>query len=220
MLGRKFKNNREGSKDYGRIATVVRYDDTAKSCVLQFDDGNGAVPLSTSTLKRWWKKVEVEESTESVSNVDTPVIEQENKVVDPDNTASDGTSYSEVLAEIIHDEKVQIEQVKKQRKASASAVDRDSVKSDILHVLDDNGLGYLTYEKFPGVVVVKQGKKSIFELRITRKGITFNCRVDDVPKGIKYATVKNYYMPATIKTSDNFMEVFNTLLNTLTKEEK
>ena len=119
------------------------------------------------------------------------------------------------MKEIIRGAEIRANEVKKHKNVNDN---RSVIKQELMDTATSLGLTYLIYEKLPGLVVFKRGKKSLFEAHITRKGVTYNCREKDTPADIQHTFVKNYYMPIVIKTSDNYKEVFNILLN-LTKEE-
>ena len=63
------------NKKNGKVATVVSEDEKCKTVILEYED-NSTTCVTTSTLKRWWKKFEAEEVVETLD------VECENGVTD------------------------------------------------------------------------------------------------------------------------------------------
>lgn len=116
MEGTMYLNNRPG-KDNGRTAKVVRYDNIAKTVILQYvDDSKNVGPISVSTLKRWWKKSE----EQTLETEDTEVQESTNTTdisTITEDVSSDGTPYSQVMQEIIQDGEKTKQSIKKVAKS-------------------------------------------------------------------------------------------------------
>lgn len=113
MIGQKFENRKNG-----RVATIVKFDEKAKSCVLTYDDGNGGTTVSTATLMKSWKRLQ--------ADVETAV---ETAVATEEEVASDGTPYKEIAKEIVKDgkkAKSKAVKEKKQRVKKEKAPDFDS----------------------------------------------------------------------------------------------
>lgn len=98
------------NKRNNRIAVVIEENQKFNTILLQFTDDNSTTSITTSTLKRWWRKIEAPEAVE-------PVIEE-------DEVAGDGTSYKEVMQEIIQDEEVANSKEKSKGKAKADKKER------------------------------------------------------------------------------------------------
>lgn len=98
------------NKRNNRIAVVIEENQKFNTILLQFTDDNSTTSITTSTLKRWWRKIEAPEAVE-------PVIEE-------DEVAGDGTPYKEVMQEIIQDEEVAKSKEKSKGKAKADKKER------------------------------------------------------------------------------------------------
>lgn len=216
----------------GQVATVIEHDDVRKTTMLELEDGMTKV-LSDTTVKRWWK--EVKEEPELVPMPGTEGNWGEKHY--GEELAGDGTSYKQVMQEIIEDGKKHVEEVMKQKKDLGIEVkpikkvtiveekgkkvdkvlkvdDRKLLMDEILSMLKKDKVNYVAYSKIPNMLVIRQGKKSVFEVRVKKSGITFNCREVDRPDGIDFHTVNNYYMPVVINsTKDDWTGVFESLLD-------
>lgn len=98
------------NKRNNRIAVVIEENQKFNTILLQFTDDESTTSITTSTLKRWWRKIEAPEAVE-------PVIEE-------DEVAGDGTPYKEVMQEIIQDEEVAKSKEKSKGKAKADKKER------------------------------------------------------------------------------------------------
>lgn len=76
------------NKKNGKVATVVSEDEKCKTVILEYED-NSTTCVTTSTLKRWWKKFEAEEVVETLDveceNGVTGDEALEQAVVDPED---------------------------------------------------------------------------------------------------------------------------------------
>ena len=203
----------------GQIGTVIENNEKFKTITLELEDGSTKV-LSTSTVKRWWK------------------------VIQEEDISGDGTPYKQVMKEIIADEKKHVKEVMKQKKELGIEVTpikkvtiveekgkkvnktlkvdgRKVIMDTIVKSLKQNKVDYVTYPKMPNMMVVKCGKKSVFELRIKKSGVTFNCREQDIPKKVEFHKVNNYYMPIVLdSTQDTWMGIFESLLGSIDNYRK
>ena len=233
MTGIKFQNTRNF-----KVALFVSHDDVRKTTMLEYVDTGKSFELCDSTLKRWWKKVEGQEEGHLVPmpgaeklqelkeeySTECPDIDQEelDEIVQASEMfAGDGTPYTDVMKEIQEGAKQKAEEASAgNKKPSKSSVDVMAHKQEILHILDGiDGISYLVYEKIPGLIVIKKDNKSIIEVRVTRKGATFNCKESMVLDGLTFDTVSNYYMPYVLRAESNYMDIFDRFL-TILKEEK
>ena len=201
-----------------RTAVIVHRNTVNDLISLKYDDGNGTATVSTVTLKKGWKKVD-----------DSAPVQSE-------NVASDGTPYTEVMQEIVQDEKQAAKKAEKKSKKSAEkkpaekkqkAEKSDVKKAELIEqhfntiksVLDStDNISYRLRERTPFLLVVMFGEETFFEARATKEGATFSCKVADVPDGLEYKEYK-YYRPASIKTEANYLDVLSAILDKRLKEE-
>ena len=91
--------------------------------------------------------------------------------------------------------------VKKVRKVKFSATD-EVVKTfidDLVTKVNEAGFELKTWDKIKNLYAVKKNGKTVLECYVGKKVYRVNVKADIVPEGIEYTTVKNYYLPATIK---------------------
>ena len=226
------------SKRNGQVAELVSEDKKYNTVMLEYPGGK-TVSITTSTLKRWWKVVEEDTVDEAVQELATecPEIGQEELAEikqASEDFASDGTPYTQVMQEIIEDHKQEVarferdqkiheECVKNGRNKAKAAPGSSRVKNqqerknrfnEVKALLDSKGIVYLEYEKLPNLLVIRNGKKSVFEFRAIVGGATFNCREKDCLSGLEYRTVSNYYMPFVITVDrDSYEEVLDRMLS-------
>lgn len=222
------------NKKNGKVMTILKQDDKKGTMLIQFEDGT-STSITTGTFKRWYKKVEepeVGDVTEVMRQkqelgIECPPIDHV-EIVD----AGDGTPLNEVGKEIA--EQAEQKATSSKKKAPKVPVDKEKAKSLVLdrrnklvNALDNlDGISYLIYDKLPNLIVIKQDKKSVFELRLTKFGATFNVRDNllDIltDAGFEYNKVSNYYIPYAIKVPmEKLNRTFDTLLKEIThKEEK
>lgn len=106
------------NKRNNRIAVIIEENSKFNTVLLQFEDDNSTTSITTSTLKRWWRKIEAPEVVEPAIDLDNPVAEEEDEV------AGDGTPYKEVMQEILQDEKIAKSKEKSKGKAKADKKER------------------------------------------------------------------------------------------------
>ena len=122
-----------------RIATVISEDTKCKTVMLQFADDGSVVPITTATLKRWWKPVEenteVKESEETL--VPMPGIEKlaelkkEVSKDKDDDTCADGRKYAEIGKEIAEQAKQKAEEAKTANKKNTAKANKPATDSPI-----------------------------------------------------------------------------------------
>lgn len=226
----------------GQIGTVVEENTKFKTVTLKMEDGSTR-SYSSSTIKRWWKEVSEEPKMVPMPGTEGDWGEKHRGNAEEEK-AGDGTPYKQVMQEIIADEKKHVEEVMRQKKELGIEVtpitevtvveengkkvnktlkldDRKFIMDDITETLDKNGVEYVTYPKMPNMMVIRCGKKSVFELRVKKSGVTFNCREQDMPKKVEFHKVNNYYMPIVINaTKDTWPGVFRSLLDSIDNYRK
>ena len=221
----KIMNKKYENKKNGNIATLIAEIENCKTVTLEYEDGKTTV-VTTSTLKRWWKEVENElVPMPGTEDPDLGNVEQEK--------AGDSTPYKQIMQEIIKDEDQYVKEVMKQKKelgievptidpakveivsttGSWSKEQREAIYKDLLDIIVScEGISYKLYDRMPNFILVKKGKKSIFELRVGRHDITVHCRPTDVPEGVEAKHVNNYYMSEKFKLGINYAGVINALI--------
>lgn len=200
----------------GTIAEFVEQNDKFKTITLRV--GGDERPYSISTIKRWWREIPDEEFS------------------------GDGTSYQQVMEEIIADEEKHVEEVMKQKKELDIEVppatevtvmkkgnkdvnqklkvdERPAVFKSIIDKLKENGMDAVTYERIKNFILAKAGKKSVLEIRVKRNSVLFNCKEKDLPKKVKLTKVsEKYYMPIVVEADMSKWEsVFDSLLVQIAK---
>lgn len=203
----------------GIVAELVSKDDKFKTVTLRINGDEK--PYSSSTIKRWWEPVVEEEekltTQEFASLLGSQVGTAEEKEISlqeelfeeaqvqevvSEDICADGTPYSEIGKEIAQQAQDKAKMVHQKRDTSKI----DAFFKELCAICEGLGYTLLTYEKLPRLAVVKNGKRSEFEFRVTFKGFKINCRPNDIPEefGKKYDhyLVNNYYMPATFVFAD------------------
>lgn len=210
-----------------RVAVLVHRDSVRDAISLKYEDGNGMATVSSNTLKKGWKKLKDEEP----AVVETSVAADVEQHLDEEK-AGDGTPYTQVMNEILEDEKKSAS--KKKAKTTASKPKKAKKDSEeelkkhelieshldvIRSVLDQyDGISYRIRERTPFLLVVSLNEETFFEVRSTKEGATFSCRVVDVPEGLEYKEYR-YYRPASVRTTDNYVEVLKSIIDKKVKEE-
>lgn len=215
-----------------RIAVIVHRNNANDVISLKYEDGNGVATVSTTTLKKCWKKVKDDVPSQSVESSAESDTSKE--------VAGDGTSYSQVLSEIVEDEKKAAKKAaesksksaktpKKASKPEKKADKSDKVKksdlieqhlSTIISILGEyEGFSYRIRPRTPFLLVVNYKEDTFFEVRSTKEGATFSCRVVDVPDGLEYKEYR-YYRPASIKVYDDYADALRSIIDKKIKEEK
>lgn len=123
------------NKRNNRIAAVVEENSKFNTVLLQFEDDKSTTSITTSTLKRWWRKIEAPEVVEPVIDLNNPITEEEAQKLgridgekalelEEDEVAGDGTPYKEVMQEILQDEKVAKSRKDSKKKVKADKKER------------------------------------------------------------------------------------------------
>ena len=228
--GGKIMNKKYENKRNGNIATLIAENEKCKTATLEYEDGKTTV-VTTSTLKRWWK--EVENKSVPIPDTEDPDCGKKHWGNEEKEKAGDGTPYKRVIKRIILDEDQYVKEVMEQKKElgievppidptkveivstthSWSKEQREAIYKDLLDIIVScEGISYKLYDRMPNFILVKKGKKSIFELRVGRQDITVHCRPTDVPEGVETKHVNNYYMSEKFKLGINYAVVINALV--------
>lgn len=114
--------------------------------------------------------------------------------------AVDTTTAVEPVAE--QPAEAPVKKVKKTRKVKV-AVTPEVVTTfidDLTSVVaDTDGFELKTWDKIKNLYAVRYNGKTVIECYVGKKNYRVNVKVDRVPEGVEYTTVKNYYLPACIK---------------------
>lgn len=200
----------------GKVVAQAEFNEKTKTYLLVFEDGK-STSCTSSTFKRWYRKIE--DDAEYVAEVmeqkkelgiECPPIESY-AVVDTEQNLSDA-QYAEIGKEIA-------EQAKEKAKKKAvntrvfGTEEMNNTFTNIGKKLNSaKGISYMTYEKLPRLYVVRCGKTSVFEVRVNRTGVVFNCKASDIPEGYDFYTVSNYYRPAVVRLVEGYEELLDKLI--------
>lgn len=201
----KYENRRNGS-----IGTIVEENEKSKTVILELEDGK-TVSISTSTLKRWWKKVKEEEAevVEPLIDLDNPITDEESeelgmidgeKALEMEETAGDGTPLEEVGKEIAEQAKQKSKKALKKESSKKYKFTREDIPNMIKSLqnkLDSSEeIKTRTISKVPGFLAVKKNGKSVLEVRIHRTGkIIISCKTGKAPDVYSVSNWNNYYLP-------------------------
>lgn len=219
--------NRKNNK----IATLAREDAERKTVILEFEDGSNTT-VTTSTLKRWWKKIDdadtefalnepvAEDTTDAEYvaevmqqkkdlGIECPEIDPEKvevKVIDPD-VAGDGTSLAEVGKEIYEQAKKKAKKAKVEKankKRNSKRVDRTPVWEKLGKEIASIKSVSEFRDRGAFIASVWVEGKTLLEVRLSQKGGTVRVRPALADKcELQYSLVNNYYLGAFVKLEDD-----------------
>lgn len=202
-------------------AKIIKEDEKFKTVVIEYLTGDKAGQnnsITTSTLKRWWKETEVEDSqVEEELTVEDEMKQVELELLaDEDETDANlellagGDSVEQVETPIIEHKLVPMpgvemlaelkaeytkEKVKKPRKVRTPKIDRTK---DILEIDDFIGNTYNNkyYESVKCYKIIKEGK-TVAEVYPRRKEIEVRVKTvrEDFDSDIRYKDGYKYYLP-------------------------
>lgn len=190
------------------IAVSAEFDEKFKTYLVTLQDGS-TKNVSSSTFKRWWKKLndDVEVGTPEANAIANDIEE----ILDDDNNAGDGTPLNEVGKEIAEQAKQKAEQAKLVPMPGTQDPDwgkkhyapnvRQEVFDSILQFIKDNSTGLeMRFCKVPYFVSIKKDKKAFLEVRVGKKNYTLNMKEETAKShGLSYVKYNNYYLPAGVK---------------------
>lgn len=117
-------------------------------------------------------------------------------------------------AEVIEEPKAE-KKVRKPREKKENPA-RIEFRNRALKALEAAGFTAMTWEKIPNLFTVKNGKKSLGDVRMGLKGWTLNAKVEVAEcMGMPYHLQRNYYAPATLKFGYDNFGAFEDYLNNL-----
>lgn len=181
------------NKQNGRIAQITDTYEKGGQVItyeLTYEDDGKTTNLSSSTVKRWWKDIEPTEQDAVALSVEVAP-----KAVEED-VAGDGTPYSQILTEILEDEKVAVEKkrVKKDEKSRKNGKNKVvATESDVLEVLDyidtvaaDVGMTYYVRDKQPNHRNYKpEGGKVQFTVHVGKTSAEMYLKAFQVPDEVQ-----------------------------------
>ena len=220
MVGQKYQNVKKGATNFGRIATVDRFDKVAKTVVLLYDDGNGGTKVSLATLNSAWKRVQEEEQepVETMVNVESDTAKKSEEV------CGDGTPYTQVMKEIVKGAekkaKVAKKEKEKKEKVKKEKVSVDDLYSKIESDIISAGFTAKRYTAQPRSITILNSKNKGFCTVYLGNGKLCICiPVSKVPEGYTPTRVRNCPYGAAFEFGYDNTTNFKNLLTTL-KEER
>ena len=203
------------NKQNGRIAQVTDTYEKGGVVVtyeLTYEDDGSTTNLSSSTVKRWWKDVEPAEQDAVALAVE---VEAEPK---DEEVAGDGTPYSQVMTEILEDEKVAVteKEVKKNetktRKNGKSKVKKPVFESEalqkyIIDIVEELGGTFVQRTSGNGSKdmnkkVFKAGGKMFASMNYPRHHVFLNVRGVDIEELVPDQKINGFYSARYIFTED------------------
>jgi len=208
-------------REKGIRGKLIEENEKTKTVILELEDGKQQ-PMTTSTLKRWWKKVdeELDENDRQFVAEELATLEKcESKnipeVLKEENKASDGTPYKQVMQEIIQDEKQAVKKAKSIKKYNLTCEDVTNMIESLRSKLDSQEeITTRVIAKVPGFLAIKKNKKSILEVRIHRTGrITISCKSGKAPSTYSTSKWNNYYLPEHFECDkEDYINVISTII--------
>ena len=223
----KYENRKNGS-----IGTIVEENEKSKTVILELEDGK-TVSISTSTLKRWWKKVKEEEAevVEPLIDLDNPITDEEakklgmidgEKALEMEETAGDGTPLTEVGKEIAEQAKEKAEQfhksrTSKKREGVLPLEERQRLVVDALKIA-----GFNTYisDKTPNTVhILDDAGKKTRGVYLGGAKCVLGLPKNEVPDGATADRVRKCKISHSFDIQYNALDKMISLLSKVKKEE-
>ncbi len=216
------------NKKNNRFATVIEENPKFNTVLLQFEDDKSTTSITTSTLKRWWKKIEAPEVVEPVMDLDNPITENEAKELgridgekalelEEDEVAGDGTPYKEVMQQIIHDGKVTTAKVSNKGKSrKVTGINLGAQISNVESMCKVLGLYVKMYESEPRTMnIYNKESKMTCVIYLGNSKLVVLMRENSVPKGVAVSRIRKCPLSHAVDISYADMEV--SLKNLLSK---
>lgn len=118
----------------------------------------------------------------------------------------------EEVSEQEHAAEVKKEQKPRQKK---ECPEREQFVAKAKAYLDAAGFGIKEWEKIPNLFAVKNGKKTVAEVRFTLKGWTLNVSKDIAEVMSASYTEQKYFLPATIRLPYSTWDMFEDFVNAI-----
>lgn len=212
----KYRNTKNGI-----IGTVVEHDEVRKTVLLECDNGK-TVPLTTSTLKRWWKPVEDEDEKLVPMPGAEKLAELKEEVEDK---AGDGTPLAEVGKEIAAQAKEKAKAAKKPKKETATNAEIPAIIDFINSTAKKAGIQPYIRDKQPKLTNYKRSDgKVLFLTTQSKNKIDLCCKEKELPESIASKMVKfNGFFNIKLSISsltDVSKELITDIINSFKKEDK
>lgn len=184
----------------GRIVKVIGGYEKSGTIQVQYEDDGSTTDYSPSTWKRWWRPLTEEKEVAS------PVQEVEETVEVEEKVAGDGTSYNQVMEEILQDEKKAIEKAKKTKevKPKATKVDTSEITDYIARqALTINAEGY-TRDKQPNYINYKTPEtKVLFTVHPVGSHVDLYVKAPQVPSELleRFEVLNGFFNRRLVITS-------------------
>lgn len=182
----------------GNVVKVVEVDEKTKTLIYEGADGK-THSVSWSSFRKSYK------------SEDAPVIEEPKPVEKTEEKQDDIRNDDKPV-----EKKEKSEKPKKERKKRDMSA-ADATFKELL-AIGEKHFTLKTWEKIPRLFVARNDdNKSLFEVRVSSKGITFNFRKDQAPVAV-VRTQNNYYMPEVVIAQD--VKDAETIIKAYIKEAK
>lgn len=217
----------------GRIATIISEDATkCKTVMVQFEDTGKTEEYSSSTIKRWWKKIEeTSEHEETVNDISNAIMADVETQEAAEEVAGDGTSYSQVMNEILADEKKAADE-KNSKKAAKKAKAKKRIQNeqvpDILAYIDEQanevGLEFYVRDKQPELFNYRAPEgKVLFVVRKVYDRVEIWLKSKSLDKSLadKLEAAKGFYDKklVLVELGDKSKKLIDSIIANYDKEE-
>lgn len=170
----------------GKVVVSAELNEKTKTYLLTFDDGK-TTSCTSSTFKRWYKKIEDQETGTEEANATDNNIEQ----TPNDETANDGTPLAEAKKEIAEQTKQKAKTVKPKKSKDSSGISVIEARAMIEKSVKEAGFECVVTDKNEKVVsVLVNGKKNI-TVYIGGKKCVLGIPKAKVPEGYEADRVRN-----------------------------
>lgn len=193
----------------GNVVKVVEVDEKTKTLIYEGADGKTHA-TSWSSFRKSYKAE------------DAPVNEEPKHAekIEEKQDSSDNISENTPEADEKSAEKVEKPKEKKERKKRDMSAADDTFNK--LCGIGEKVFNIKTWEKIPRLFVARNDDgKSLFEVKVTSKGITFNFRKEQTPDGYEITrTQNNYYMPEVVVVEGHDVKMAESIIKAYKKEAK
>lgn len=169
------------NKRNGKVVELVELNEKYKTVMLQ-EEGEKPFTVTTSTFKRWYKKLEEQAAVEPMTDeqVEAQLLEQAQAVVDAEPLTS-------VPVCVVEEDVPEVKPGKKQRKARAKKQPKDF--TDLLQYIDEvaaeHGMVPYIREKQPYLRNYRiNGEGPVVFLVYTRSKVVLQCKTKLLPETV------------------------------------
>ena len=217
-------------REKGIRGKLIEENEKTKTVILELEDGKQQ-PMTTSTLKRWWKKVdeELDENDRQLVAEELATLEKcESKnipeVLKEENKASDGTPYKQVMQEIIQDEKQAVETAKLEKKSSRKkegVLPMEERQRLVVDVLKTAGFRTYISDKTPNTVyILDDTEKKTRGVYLGGAKCVLGLPEKEVPNGAKADRIRRCKISHSFDIQYNALDKMISLLSKIKKEDK